>query len=159
MSIESVTDNLYLLGGKLRDQYADHCCLHVHDQELAEYMNQFSGKYVTMRYWVNDRELTSVEHATELTLEQVMGAGAVSAHCTHHWSEATGYLYTTENAQVGGHDLIAELESWCGKFVLLEIEVHDEAPAGAEVNEVAKKITRDTPAIDALLHTLMGRPL
>ncbi|MNM23084.1 hypothetical protein D3C81_334750 [compost metagenome] len=157
MSIESVTDNVYLLGGKIRDQYGEHCCLHVHAQELAEYMNQFAGKMVTMRYWVNDRELTSVEHATELTLEQVMGAGAVSASCTHHWSEVTGYLYTTENAQVGGHDLIAELESWVGKYLLLEITVHDESPTLEQLTETAKKITRDTPATDALLHFLTAR--
>jgi hypothetical protein len=157
VSIESVTGNVYLLGGKIRDQYADYCCLHVHDQELARYMMQFAGKYVTMRYWVNDRELKSVEHAIELTLEQVMGAGCVDAKCVHHGSEITGYLYTTEDAQVGGHNLIAELESWCGKFVLLEIEVHDEAPAGAVVNEVAKQISYDTPAIEALMRTLMGK--
>lgn len=155
--VDSVNGNVYLLGGKLRDQYADHCCLHVHDQELAEYMNQFSGKLVTMRYWVNDRALESVEHATELTLEQVMGMGAVSASCTHHWSEVTGYLYTTEDAKVGGHDLIAELESWVGKFLLLEITLHDDAPTTEQVNEVAKKITRDTPATEALIHFLTGR--
>jgi hypothetical protein len=146
------------LGGKIRDQYGEHCCLHVHDIELAEYMNEFSEKLVTMRYWVNDRELTSVEQCIELTLEQVMGLGNVSAVCTHHWSEVTGYLYTTEKAKVGGHDLIAELEFWVGKYVLLEIEVHPEAPTQEQINATAEKITRDTKATDALLHFLTGRP-
>lgn len=155
--IKTVTDNVYLFGGKLRDQYGEHCCLHVHDEELGEYMNQFCDKLVTMRYWVNDRELTSVEQAIELTLEQVMGVGNVHAVCTHHWSEVTGYLYTTEKAKVGGHDLIAELEPWAGKYLLLEIEVHPEAPTHAQINATAEKITRDTKATDALLHFLTGR--
>lgn len=157
--MESVVDNVYLLGGKIRDQYADHCCLHVHDQELGEYMKQFTDKMVTMRYWVNDRELTSVEHATELTLEQVMGAGGVDAKCHHHWSEVTGYLYTTEEAVVGGHDLIAELESCVGKFLLLEITVHEDAPNTEQVKDTAKKITWNTPAAEALIHLLTKRTL
>ncbi|MNO21509.1 hypothetical protein D3C76_112830 [compost metagenome] len=123
--MEKVEGNVHLIGGKIRDQYADHCCLHVHDIELADYFEQFVGKCVTVRYWVNDRALESVDQAVELTLEEAFGQGAVHANCTHHWSEVTGYLYTTENAKVGGHDLIAELESWVGKFVLMEIKVHE----------------------------------
>lgn len=157
MGIESVTDNVYLLGGKIRDQYGDHCCIHVHDQELGEYMQQFMGKMVTMRYWVNNRELTSVEHATELTLEQVMGVGGVEAVCDHHWSEVTGYLYTTEEAKVGGHDLIAELEGCVGKFLLLEITVHEDAPITEQVKDTAKKIAWNTPAVEALTQLLSKR--
>lgn len=155
--MEHVNDNVYLLGGKIRDQYADHCCLHVSDQELGEYMEQFVGKLVTVRYWVNDREITSVEHATELTLEQAMGMGAVDAKCDHHYSEITGYLYTTEAAVVGGHDLIAELESCSGKFVLLETTVHEDGPTSEQVKANAKQITWNTPAADALIHFLTKR--
>ena len=125
--MQEVNGNVHLLGGKIRTLLGEHCCLHVSDQELGKYFNQFVGKVVTVRYWINDRVLESVEQATQLTLEEALGLGPVHAACTHHWSEITGYLYTTEEAKVGGHDLIAELEGWECMFVLMEITVHEGA--------------------------------
>jgi len=123
--MEKVNGNVHLLGGKIRDQYADYCCLHVHDEVLAEWFQKFVGKCVTLRYWVNDRALESVEQAIEKTLEEAFGQGATHAKCIHHGSDITGYLYTTEELMVGGHDIIAELESWVGKFALIEVTVHE----------------------------------
>ena len=43
------------------------------------------------------------------------------------YSEYTGYLWTDEEVLIGGHDLIEELRGCEGKWLLLEIVVH-EAP-------------------------------
>ncbi|MNJ80064.1 hypothetical protein D3C77_783070 [compost metagenome] len=40
------------------------------------------------------------------------------------YSELTGYLWTDEYLKVGGHDIIEELRSYVGKWLILEIEVH-----------------------------------
>jgi hypothetical protein len=40
------------------------------------------------------------------------------------YSETTGYLWTDEKLQVGGHDLIEELSGSAGKFLIFEADVH-----------------------------------
>lgn len=158
-------DKVHILKGKIRTQYNDHCCVHVHDEELGDWMKQFVGKCVTVRYWINDRALETVEECIERTLEMEFGQGAVLAKCDHQYSEITGYLYTNEDAKVGGHDLIRELSSYEKKFVLMEVTVYegDEEHFHPDdwVNNHRKereKDPRDKPAIDALIMMLGGEP-
>lgn len=78
-------------------------------------------KNVTARYWITDKQCTKDE-AVESTVAVL--AGNASCDFGAHYSELTGYLWTDEYVRIGGHDLIAELRSHAGKWVLLEIEVN-----------------------------------
>jgi hypothetical protein len=77
------------------------------------------GPYASVRYFVTDEERT-VEELTE-NLVQTM-AGALNARYHDAYSEVTGYLWTDQDIKVGGHDLLAELETFKDRFVHLEIE-------------------------------------
>lgn len=160
--MEQVNGNVHLLSGKIRGQNHDHVCCVVGDEELAEWFKQFVGKIVTVRYWVNDKKLKSVEEAVEKTLEEAFGQGPCHATCIHHGSEITGYLYTTEELMVGGHDIIAELESWEGKFALMEVTVHEPEEPVYHPNDCRSEEHREkkpVKATDALLALLRGEPI
>jgi hypothetical protein len=76
---------------------------------------------VTVRYWISDKEQTK----EELIENQVLRiSGAASANYSDRYSELTGYLWTDENLKVGGHDLMAELESNYDKFLYMEVDIH-----------------------------------
>jgi len=82
---------------------------------------EITGKQVTVRYWITDEEITK-EEAVKDFLRTVVGL----AECNFgaRYSEITGYLWTDEECNIGGHDLLAELHSYVGKWLILEIDVH-----------------------------------
>ncbi len=88
---------------------------------LAEELEWMNGKQVTVRYWISDKQSTK-EEAQQGFIEELMGKADVDYH--HAYSEITGYLWTDEDLKIGGHDLIAELKSYIGKWLILEIETH-----------------------------------
>ncbi len=92
---------------------------------LAEVLqDDIARKTVTARYWITDKPVSKAE-AQECFIRQLMG----DAGCKFgsRYSEITGYLWTDEEVKIGGHDLMAELRSYVGKFLILEIETHDRA--------------------------------
>jgi hypothetical protein len=89
---------------------------------LAERLqDDIEGKQVSVRYWTADRQVTKEEVQTEF-IEQLVG----KADCDFrmHYSDYTGYLWTDEECNVGGHDLIRELRGYLGQWLILEIDVH-----------------------------------
>ena len=86
---------------------------------LAEELEWMKGKNVTVRYWITDKQV-SKEDAVEGFVGQLMGI----ADCEFgaRYTEVTGYLGTDEELNVGGHDLISELKSAVGKWLILEID-------------------------------------
>jgi len=93
------------------------------DPLADELQDDISGKQVTARYWITDKQVTKDE-ANEAFVGELMGL----AECDFgsRYSEITGYLWTDEEVNIGGHDLIEELRSSTGKWLILEIDVHDE---------------------------------
>jgi len=91
------------------------------DEPLAEELEWMNGKQVTVRYWITDKECTRDE-AQEAAMLIVMGAADVRFYACY--SEITGYLWTDEDLNVGGHNLMDELKSGVGKWLVLEIETH-----------------------------------
>jgi hypothetical protein len=90
---------------------------------LAEVLQEdIAYKTVTARYWITDKPV-SKQLAQEGFIQQLMG----ETNCDFGscYSEITGYLWTDEEIRIGGHDLIAELRSHVGKFLILEIKIHD----------------------------------
>jgi len=92
-----------------------------HDKALSEELEVIAKKTVTARYWLTDEQV-SREQAQEQFMRKVFGAADVQY--SPHYSEVTGYLWTDEDLMVGGHDLLAELTSAAGKWLILEVEVH-----------------------------------
>jgi hypothetical protein len=86
-------------------------------EEISEAMEEH-GSYLSVRYWMADVPLDDavIERSA---LGWLLGEGDVEFHA--HYSEITGYLYTTQEIEVGGHDLLAELSSQAGRYCLLEI--------------------------------------
>ena len=93
------------------------------DRPLAEVLaDEISGRTVSVRYWVTDKEV-SKDAAAECFIGRLMG----QADCEFMswYSEVTGYLWTDENIKIGGHDLLAELQSYVGRYLILEVDLYD----------------------------------
>lgn len=88
---------------------------------IAEELYWIYNKKVTARYWVSDKPCTR-EEVIDATIPTVMGIGEVKFRS--HYSEYTGYLWTDEELKIGGHDLLSELKSHVGKWLILDLEVH-----------------------------------
>ena len=86
---------------------------------LADDLAWINGLCVSVRYWIADKEDT-FETITEMSQRILMG-DATAEYCARY-SEITGYLWTDENLIIGGHDLIEELRSSVGKYLILIIE-------------------------------------
>ena len=84
-------------------------------------LDDIGRKQVTARYWVCDKQCTK-EEASENLVKQIMGDAKVKYG--HAYSEVTGYLWTDEEIKIGGHDLLEELKSAVGKWLILEVEIH-----------------------------------
>ncbi len=89
------------------------------EEPLAEILEWMAGKQVCVRYWITDKHATADE-AQEEFMNRLMGAADVKF--LSHYSDVTGYLWTDEDLNVGGHDLLREFRSSLGKWLILEVE-------------------------------------
>jgi hypothetical protein len=87
-------------------------------EEIADDL-QSHGDRVTVRYYISDNKTTLEKAQTEFTKKLM---GDAEAEFGHAYSDITGYLWTDEELQIGGHDLLTELKSAKGKWLNLEIE-------------------------------------
>jgi hypothetical protein len=134
MSVE-VKDNVTVVKGPVDSTSSgtEWLCLHVDGEPLVDQVEQFNGKTITVRWWLSDVPLESVDQAVEQTLMQVMGV--LDSRIYHAWSECTGYLWTEEHLKIGGHDILQEIWTEAGlqlyssspkqRYVLLEITEHE----------------------------------
>lgn len=76
------------------------------------------GQFVTLRYWLSPDEITSKEEIEAQATLTGMGCGSYEA-C---YSEVTGYLWLTDEATIGGHNLRNELADKAGWYALMEFE-------------------------------------
>lgn len=92
--------------------------------DLIDIESIANTKKISVRYWIADAEFTgSYELLKAYHVAATMGES--NLEYTVHSSEMTGYLYTTEKLVIGGHDLLEELRNSMGKYLRLEIEVHE----------------------------------
>src|SRR5690606_25237980 len=78
------------------------------NEEIVAY--QSKKKQISNRYIVSDK--TDENHETEIdNIVNSLEGNIEIEHCTH-FSELTGYLYTDNVLNVGGHNLLKELESF-----------------------------------------------
>jgi hypothetical protein len=87
--------------------------------------DDLDDKTVSVRYYICDKRCT-LEEAKESFIKQL--SGQVDTDVRAHYSEITGYLWTDEKINIGGHDLIEELHSHKDKWLILLIDIHNLAP-------------------------------
>lgn len=80
------------------------------------------GNTVTVSYWIADEPHTLDEL---LENEVKMLAGAADAEYNQRHSDVTGYLWTDASLVIGGHDLLAELESEAGRWCYLSVRFRE----------------------------------
>lgn len=95
-----------------------HCNEIIIAEEIQSAINIY-GHNLTVRYFLTDTMLPK-EQLEENLAKSLMGAG--NAEYNMHYSDITGYLWTDEELNVGGHDLLGELQESIGKFLHMEIE-------------------------------------
>ena len=86
------------------------------------------GNTVTVSYWIADEPRTLEQLLDNEAKKAVGAAGAEYRQC---YSEVTGYLWTDASLVIGGHDLLAELESHEGSWCRLQIRFGEKAPCTA----------------------------
>lgn len=90
--------------------------------------DSFSRKTVTVRYYICEEEM-SLDEASETFIRKVLGLGEVDgemdAEYSVAYSDITGHLWTDEGINIGGHDLLEELYSYAGRYLILVVDVHD----------------------------------
>jgi len=92
------------------------------DDPFGEVLQEdIAGKKVTARYWITNKEATK-EEATESLL--VTLSGMAECNFGSCYSEITGYLWTDEECNIGGHDLLGELHGHVGKWLILKVDIH-----------------------------------
>jgi hypothetical protein len=97
--------------------YRDECA-------IAEIMCFLVGNLsltVSISYYASDNKMM-FEEAKGHYVENMLGGMVDSDYEEVHGSEQTGYVYTDQSLMVGGHDLLAELESHSGKYLNMEIK-------------------------------------
>ena len=87
---------------------------------LVEELKWMARKRVSVRYWITDKPC-SINEASVAAMMTAMGDADVNLQS--FYSEITGYLWTDEDLVVGGHDLLEELKSSAGKWLILEVRV------------------------------------
>lgn len=76
------------------------------------------GSYLSTSYYVSDVPLS--EEQLQIEFLKCLDGDATAQYAVMY-SEITGYLGTEQDLTIGGHDLLAELRSYEGKYVWLKI--------------------------------------
>lgn len=90
--------------------------LYLNSEPLAEELEYLHCKIATIKYYISDKEIT-LEQAEELFIKSLFGQ--IEADYCMRYSDITGYLWTDEELMVGGHDLLNELKTYNGKYLIL----------------------------------------
>jgi hypothetical protein len=109
---DRLNPNVLLLEGQLSmggDYYATAVSTPTGDVYIAEALERIApwGKQiVSFQFHVSDRPLSYhalQKHLVETTM------GLANAEFSHAYSELTGYLWTNERAEVGGHNVLGQI--------------------------------------------------
>ena len=93
-----------------------------YESPLSEILKEQIGKRkVSVRYWI-----TKVECAPRAAKEAFIRSlfGKMDAEYDSHYGDITGFLYANEHLKIGGHNLLEELKTHDGKWLILEVDIH-----------------------------------
>jgi aldehyde:ferredoxin oxidoreductase len=91
-------------------------------EPLVEEMVEIHNKMVAVSYYISDEKI-SLELAQECFIKSLVGE--MYADYDMHYSEITGYLWTDEDLNIGGHDLLKELKTYNSKYLILIVDIHE----------------------------------
>ena len=86
-------------------------------KHVSELMSQH-GNLLTVKYWTSKRPVNEIKDA----FTHKLFGGISDAEYEDAYSDITGYLWTDEDLNIGGHDLLSELRSHLGENCILEID-------------------------------------
>ena len=119
---DEATDILYLRPAR-SSRHSDE------ERPLAEILkDDIAGEWVSASYYVCNRRC-SLPEAQKSLVRQL--SGLVDATFGARYSEITGYLWTDEEVNIGGHDLIEELYAHAGKYLILIVTVESAPKDGS----------------------------
>lgn len=125
-------DNIIYLRGKINfngflSADADDCtAIQTEDENIifAEFFKEnLDNKQVSISYYISDKPLTRKELEKQ-HIDKIMGI--VDASCYPVYSDVTGYLWTEEDCKIGGHNLLEEINNYEGKYIDMQIVIHNE---------------------------------
>lgn len=102
----------------------DHETITLDGEPIADELSYISGNFVTVRYYLSDKEATKDELVEDFLINTLYGN--MESEYGARYSEYTGYLWTDDNLRVGGHDLLSELGDADGKYLYMIIELDKE---------------------------------
>jgi len=84
----------------------------------------FTGKVVHLRYFISEAPIESLEDAIEGQIRTFYGALEADGYpvCGSEW---TGQYAYEQEFVIGGHDLLEELRSHVGQYVLIEVRLDE----------------------------------
>lgn len=109
---------------KLETVENNHETITLDGEPIADELKYISGNFVTVRYYVSDKEATKDELIEDFLVNTLYGN--MESEYGARYSEYTGYLWTDDDLKVGGHDLLSELEGATGKYLYMIIELDTE---------------------------------
>lgn len=80
------------------------------------------NKYASISMLTGDTPI-DMDHIDETKIVSMMGE--VESDYYHTYSDYTGYLWTTEKFNCGGHDIPAILYNHMGEYIHMEIELYE----------------------------------
>lgn len=93
-------------------------------KKMEERLGWGNNRFASVRFVIGDTPIdpTRVE---EVIIESIYGNA--EGEYNHRYSDYTGYLWTDEGFQVGGHDIPNILYNNQGKYIHMEIELFKES--------------------------------
>ena len=76
-----------------------------------------------LRYAISDKPISNIEEIIQDVMLYV--DGVLELEYDQRFSEITGYLWTDEELNIGGHNLLNELKKEVGRYLYLEIGVEE----------------------------------
>jgi hypothetical protein len=114
------------MNGLLEEWTSDYDQISIDGEALGDQYDfeDFIGKKVFVRYFISAAPIVDLDAAIEGQLRTFFGALEAEAY-TVFGSEWTGEYGFNQEFVVGGHDLIEELRTHVGKYILLEVRTEE----------------------------------
>jgi hypothetical protein len=94
-----------------------------YNEPLAKVLECYHNKVLSIHYFIVDKEMSEDEAMTEfltnIDTDKYELKGKADIQYIPRYSEYTGYLWTDEDLMIGGHDLLEELSSNIGRYLIL----------------------------------------
>jgi hypothetical protein len=129
----------FLSGPIAWHDYSEGEAIHIGEQPLARWLENWNGQQVWCCYVFSNKPITL---RGMLDIAILSAEGLVDAELSSAWSEITGFLWVNEDGEIGGHNLITIFTDHVGQFgaVILQTEPID---LGELVEQYGEKAIAD----------------